>query len=275
MRREIHKKHKPSTTPPTIVIVTFLLTIFFWNQQSILNRLPAFITTRPIIPSICSSIPLLGPPTTAQIFVLSGKTTVEGYHFEQSLKIRMIERQRVDWGDCEFVVRWLMPKDVIVDVAQLNRDAGYNSSAGVKSYTTWITNRTVDLELPVYLLDSNNPFMLEARMSFEHSQWQSSNFEVKYDITLKLLNALIRYQLPNQTRAFENVSIPQPTFDFICDTEIPVVDIFGKGAYGMAREAKIPVASIIEILSIKITPVIAMTITVGASMLGALAICLA
>ena len=43
----------------------------------------------------------------------------------------------------------------------------------------------------------------------------------------------------------------------------------------MAREAKIPVASIIEVMSIKITPVIAMTITVGASMLGALAICLA
>ena len=116
----------------------------------------------------------------------------------------------MDWGDCEFVVRWLMPKDVIVDVAQLNRDTGYSDSAGVKSYTRWITSRTVDLELPVYSLDSNNPFLLEARMSFEHSQWQSSNFEVKYDITLKLLNALIRYQLPNETTTFEHVRSLNP-----------------------------------------------------------------
>lgn len=274
MKRKTLTRRKLSIAPSTISIITFILTIFIWNQHIILNHIPAFITPKPIIASVCSSIPLFGPPTSAHIFVLAGKTTIEGYHFEQSLNIRVIEREKVDWNDCEFVVRWLMPKDVIVDVSQLDRDSGYNNKAGVKSYTRWTTSRMVDLELPVYSLDSDDPFLLEARMTFEHSQWQSSRFEVKYDFTLKLLNALIRYQLPNGIATFERVSIPQPALDFTCNTRIPVVDIFGKGAYGMAKEAKIPVAGIVEVVSIKITPVIAMTITVGASMLGALAISL-
>ena len=171
------------------------------------------------------------------------------------------------------LVRWWMPKDIIVDVSQLNRDASYNKNAGVKTYTRWTTSEPVDLELPTYSLDVNDDFMLEARMRFEHSQWQSSHFEVKYDVPL-MLHALIRYQQPDGTATHQHVPIPQPTFDFVCDTRIPVVDILGKRAYEMSREAKIPVARIIEFMSIRITPPLAMIITIGMSLLGAFVICL-
>lgn len=285
------------------LLSTAVLTMLLWNTNrlSVLRRL--LLDSHSIAPAY-APLPLFGRPTSAQIFFLpaSSSTTISGFHLACSVSLRIIERQRIDWQDCRLLVRWSLPRDIIVDVGLLNNvhhgaeRRTWFEVVGVKGKRVgmrvqWNASRDVDLESPVYaLFDDNDYFLLlTAEVHFEHNLWKlrtpesTRNVygvdEVKYDATLHVPGLLIRYQRPLSSSAVlasarsPEIIVPRPTFDFVCnrsDSKV-IVDIGTKGVEKMQRVVTVPVAY----PAYRIGAKEAMLATLGVGLVGAMAIAMA
>lgn len=283
------------------ILSTAVFTIFLWNANR-LSVLRNLLPNSHSIPPAYAPLPLFGRPTSAQIFFLPALSamTISGFHLACNVSLRIIERQRIDWQDCKLLVRWSLPRDIIVDVGLLNnvyhgakRTAWFNV-AGVKGRRVgmrvqWNASRDVDLESPVYsLFDGNDFLLLTAEVQFEHSLWElrksesSHNVygidEVKYDVILHVPNLLIRYQRPLSSTILGNarspaIIVPRPTFDFACDRSDSkvMVDIGTKGIEKMQKAVTVPVAYPVYRIGAKE----AMMATLGVGLVGAMAIAIA
>lgn len=235
-------------------LATLVATLAIWNSYapSILqdtDQHKSFVSQEERRPPVL----LFGPPTALRIVLLPDSKSVQcGHHIGWNASLSIVEKSMVDWDDCALLMRWTMPPWIIVDVNQLNRQTYPQIAKGsVSMKAAWSTNRPVDPEQPMYKIKKTTdlvPFVLEARISFEHALWKPSSdliklSEVSYEAQL-LGGATIRCLLPNKPLPRHTISIPGPVMDFVCtidrDKSI-AVDLFPRGARLMAIDAHLPV----------------------------------